>query len=177
MRTTARSVGLVVLTLLVTLSVQRVVAMTSDSGNASLGAKNIRVVTGGPAQTSGGTGAFVHIPGATLHMTIPSGQHGLVVARFTASDWCSGGTHDVCRLGMRLHGPGLPADGANLVGSEDWFDSNDVSGQTPEGHSEEGFVGGLGPGTYTLVASFLTDPPTIFHLRTWIMTAEYWRRA
>ncbi len=177
MKSIMRSGALIVVTVLVALSVQRVMAASSlTRGSASLGAERIRVVAGGDRQTGGQTGVFVEIPGATLKLTVPSGQHGLLLARFSASDWCFGGSpKDACRLAMRLHGPGLPADGAETVGSEDFFDAVEGSGRDLEAHSEEGFVRGLGPGTYTLEASYLTDTGNTFHLHSWIMTAEFWR--
>jgi len=44
------------------------------------------------SKTTGATGSFVRIRGATIQMTIPAWQQGLIVARFSANDWCSGGS-------------------------------------------------------------------------------------
>ena len=178
MRGIARTAATVAVTVVVAFSVQRVMASDRITGRATLGAERIHVVAGGDRQTRSQQGFFVQIRGAKLNLTVPDGQHGLLLARFSASNKCSGGgAHGACRLAMRLTGPGFPGVGADVLGSEDFFDSVHESMANFETHSEEGFVTGLGPGTYTLRAAWLTDYPNTFSLHAWIMTAEFWRSA
>jgi hypothetical protein len=178
MRGIARTATTIAVTLLVALSVQRVLASDVTRGRATLGAERIHMVAGDDRQTTGQQGFFVPIRGAKLGLIIPEGERGLIVGRFSADDECSGGSpHDACRLAMRLTGPGLPVDGEALHGSQDFFDSVEGTGHELEAHAEEGFVDDLGPGTYTLQASFLTDSGNRFRLHSWLMTAEFWRSA
>jgi hypothetical protein len=174
MRKAGRTAILVVATVVATLSVQQV--MAAITGTATLGAKAIAVASGGPNSTNS-AGSFIDIPGAIVTVTVPQKQTGLVVGRFAGESTCNQGpAGSNCRVVMLIQGPGFPAAGAILDGAGDRFDADDTGDNYPEAHAVQGWKGGLAPGTYTIRARYhITNPPTVFTLTEWTLTAELWR--
>ena len=174
MRRTGRTLGLVLATVLVTVGAQQV--MAAISGGATLGAKSIAVASGGPNSTANSS-TFVDIPGAVVTVTVPQKQTGLVVGRFSAESRCNqGAATTACRVALAIFGPGFPPSGVILNGAGDQFDTEETGDNGYEAHAVQGWKGGLGPGTYTILARYhVTAMPTVFNLDTWALTAELWR--
>ncbi len=131
------------------------------------------------ATTTTTSQSLVNLPGASVKISVPSGQKGLILARFSAEstcyntagnantgDWCHAtilavkdGTGTVTKLG--------PNDGINFA-----FDDAEATDYSWEAHAIDRSVV-LGPGTYTVKVQYATTSSTTeFWLDDWQLTVE-----
>ena len=90
----------------------------------------VKVVRDTAAETTLST-SYVDVPGAQTNITIPSGQRGLIVARFTAKSDCIPAA-GACEGQVRILIGGV--EGAPACGGECAFDSTST-GEAPETRS------------------------------------------
>jgi hypothetical protein len=93
--------------------------------------------------------SYVDVTGATTSITVPSGQRGLIIARFEATSFCVPGSGGVaCEGDVRILIGGV--EGA--PGGDTTFDStmgnNSVNVEAHEIERSRGGIGGLPAGTY-----------------------------
>lgn len=147
---------------------------------ANKAAQRIAVITEGSGASTDVAGA-VTIPGATTRMTIPAGQTGILVARFSGQSHCSGDAGKICMIRIR-HSPKDANTwttfngGSSAGGSWRTFDSSENSSDW-ESHAAEFVTGKLTAGTYDIRAEYSVNlaGPT-FGLSAWTFVVEYWRK-
>lgn len=162
-------------TALVTAGTQYAVASSGDDAgteaqttvSAALGAQRVVVVREDAASTSSST-SFATL--ASAPVTIPAGQRGLLVARFSAESLCSGST-GWCSVRILVDGTEMvPQSGTDFA-----FDS---PGDTWESHAVERVWSGTAAGTHTVtVQQAVVAGATSLRLDDWVFDVAYWRQA
>jgi hypothetical protein len=165
----AASVGAVLATAGIAVAV--VAGVTGSSGGSITA---VKVVRGADATTTTST-SYVNLPGASTTIHVPSGQHALILARFSAESRCSGGSAgQYCTVKILIGGSsGKPATGSDFA-----FDSDSGAGNDWwESHSmDRSRV--LGPGTWTVRVQYaVTVATTTFRLDDWSLTVERSQRS
>jgi hypothetical protein len=116
---------------------------------------------------------FVDIPGAATTIRVPSGQRGLIVARFSAASQCGSLNPDDDGCFVRILIGGVEADPAT-VGP---FDTaaccpNSSNGDSFESHQIERSRGALPPGSYSVKVQWQADAENQFMLWGWHLAVE-----
>jgi hypothetical protein len=132
----------------------------------------VRVVSDtGLQETSSRT--FVDIPGAATSMTVPSGQRGLIIARFSAASQCGSINPDDDGCFVRILVGGIEAE--PVAGGA--FDMaaccpNSSNGDAFESHQIERSIGALPSGRYPVRVQWQADAENQFMLWSWHLTVE-----
>ncbi len=122
----------------------------------------------------------VDVPGASVRISVPSGQKGLILARFSAESACYNtdgiaNTGEWCTVNILA-----VKDGTGTVtylgpGDDFAFDAAEASNEEWEAHAIDRSVV-LGPGTYTVKVqyetSYSSSYETAFRLDDWHLTVE-----
>jgi hypothetical protein len=141
-------------------------AATSAGGGAITAVRVKREVN---ATTTNST-TYVDVPGTTVTMSVPSGQHALLLVRFSAESSCDGGTAgNWCTLRVLVDGnEAQPAAGSNYAFDTDPGASDDIW----EGHSMDRSAV-VGAGNHTIKVQWaVTDATTTFRLDDWSLIVE-----
>ncbi|MDQ5815258.1 MAG: hypothetical protein M3516_03045 [Actinomycetota bacterium] len=107
---------------------------------------------------------FVDVPGAQTNITVPAGQQGLIIVRFSPSIICQG-TGSICEARVLIGGEEARPVKATLMSS------NNNWGVLYTERSR----GPLGPGTYGVKAQVLVTSGTsggALHMRSYHLTVE-----
>jgi hypothetical protein len=116
---------------------------------------------------------FVDIPGAATTITVPPGQRGLIVARFSAASQCGSLNPDDDGCFVRILIGGIAAEPA----SAGPFDTaaccpNSSNGDAFESHQIERSRGPLRSGSYPVKVQWQADAENQFMLWGWHLTVE-----
>ena len=119
---------------------------TSKTGKAVSQVKVVR--NDNASSVDGSSKGYVNIPGAVADITVPNGEHALILGLFSAETTCyGGGKGGWC-------GARMTVDGVEMQPGDDFaLDSSDNNTETSgswEGHAFQGSSNILGPGTYTV---------------------------
>jgi hypothetical protein len=177
---TRKRLGLAVGAVLIAAFLVAVVpAIGSPTGKSGSAITKVKVLRETVAQTTSST-SYVDLPGSTTTISVPSGHHALILARFSAESNCTDGSApDFCTVRIRIGGASAaPASEIDFA-----FDSvDDPSNCTNallgtncgwESHSMDRSRGPLGPGTYTVKVQWaVTDAAAVFRLDDWSLTIE-----
>jgi len=118
------------------------------------------------------TTSFATIPGATIKVTVPAGEHVLLIARFTTQDDCTVGDqaptgHCLARI-LANTTEMAPASGGSIIDS--------VQNGAPAGIGSAALdrsIGPVGPGTYTIAVQVkVTSGLMILEVTDWHITVE-----
>jgi hypothetical protein len=125
----------------------------------------------GVQETSSRT--FVDIPGAATTIRVPSGQRGLIVARFSAASQCGSLNPDDDGCFVRILVGGAEAQPAS-VGPFDMAACcpNSSNGDAFESHQIERSLGPLPAGSYPVQVQWQADAENQFMLWGWHLTVE-----
>lgn len=103
----------------------------------------------------------------TQKITVPSGQKGLVIARFSGSTYCTSNIGS-CSMRMFIDGnrmlPGHDTYGMYILASNDWASTG-----------MEASYGGLGPGEHQVKIEFYSADG--MGVTNWSLSLEYWRQS
>ena len=146
-------------------------AFSAVSGSAGPIAAVKVVSDSGVHETSSRT--FVNIPGAATTITVPGGQRGLIVARFSAASQCGSLNPDDDSCFVRILVGGVEARPASAGA----FDTaaccpNSSNGDSFESHQIERSRGALSPGSYRVKVQWLAGAENEFTLSGWHLTVE-----
>ena len=116
---------------------------------------------------------FVDIPGAATTITVPAGQRGLVLARFSAASQCGSLNPDDDGCFVRILFGGVEARPATAGP----FDTaaccpNSSNGDSFESHQIERSLGPLPAGTYPVTVQWKADAENQFMLWGWHLAVE-----
>jgi hypothetical protein len=134
----------------------------------------VRVARGANATTTNST-TYVNVPGASQKISVPNGQHALILARFSAESYCFGTSvaGNYCSVRIMIGGSeGAPATGFDfafdtLGDANDWWESHSIDRSRV-----------VGPGTWTVRVQYgVTDANTDFRLDDWSLTVERSRKS
>jgi hypothetical protein len=134
----------------------------------------VKVARGDSATTTSST-TYVNVPGASRRITVPGGQHALILARFSAESECSTGPPgSTCSVRILIGGSeGKPASGLDFA-----FDSvgTGPTDDASESHSmDRSRV--LGAGTWAVRVQYaVSTAATTFRLDDWSLTVERSKR-
>jgi hypothetical protein len=138
----------------------------------------VKVVRGtGIMETSSRT--YVDLPGAATTITIPEGERGLILARFTASSQCGSFNPDDDGCFIRILVGGVDASpSGSFVNTEGGpFDTafccpNNSNADSFESHAIERSRGPLPPGAYRVKVQWLATAESTFTLWGWHLAVE-----
>jgi hypothetical protein len=149
-------------------------AVSIVSGNVI---NQVRVVREDTPTTTSST-SFVDIPGAATTVSVPAGQRGLILARFSAESVCDGDAVGYCSVRIVV----VDASGAIVemqpAASIDFaFDSTDAENITAPQNSMESYSMDrslvVPRGNYTVKAQWaVTSSAVTFRLDDWSLTVE-----
>lgn len=176
-------VSLVVLVALLVGSAYAVGAAFSPAATkvtrANKAAQRIVVVTETDA-TSMSSATTTTIPGASSYITIPAGQTGILVARFSGQSNCSGSAGYICMIKMQYSSDGSTwSNFSSATGGWKTFDSSAVGGDW-ESHAAEFVSPRLSAGKWWVRAQYaLNIQPggVTFGLSNWTWVVEFWRKS
>jgi hypothetical protein len=146
-------------------------ALAAVSGSAG-SITAVRVVSdNGLQETSSRT--FVDIPGAATTITVPPGQRGLIVARFSAASQCGSLNPDDDGCFVRILVGGVEAQPSS-AGAFDMAACcpNSSNGDAFESHQIERSLDALAPGSYPVRVQWQADAENQFMLWGWHLTVE-----
>ena len=133
------------------------------------------------AQAFKGDTGIAFLDGASVKMSVPSGQRAFFVATFSAESECEsfedsgpGQCFAFVRMGGDVPGTDLnPRDDDTAFDTSSCIGPGSCPGDGLEAHSIQRSSGIVGPGTYTFrVGVFAIGAPTIFRLDDWHFTVE-----
>lgn len=175
MRRTVILVAVVAATLVVASGVAVAVA-TKLSGGAI---NQVKVAQETTATTTTSV-SFVDLPGASVRVSVPSGEKGLLLARFSAESACynttpGSNTNDLwCGVRILAVKDGTTTE-RPLQPDEDFaFDSTDKGTESSaswEGHATDRSLL-VGPGRYTVKVQYFASSSATFRLDDWHLTVE-----
>jgi hypothetical protein len=160
-------IALVVVALLA-IGVGVALAATSSSGGPITAVKVKRETN---ASTTNST-TYVNLPGGSATIGVPSGQHALLLIRFSAESSCDGGAWgDYCSVRILVDGnEAQPAAGSNFA-----FDTDEGVASNYdiwEANSMDRSIT-VGSGSHTVRVQWLvTTATTSFRLDDWSLTVE-----
>ena len=144
---------------------ERGLATTSKTGKNVTQVKVVR--RDGYSSIDGTSKGYVNVPGAVTDITVPNGEHAIILGIFSAETVCYGaGKGPWCGARMTVDGQEMqPGDDFALDSS----DSGTEGSSSWEGHAFQASSNVLGPGTYTVrVQAYVSGGPTFgiddFHL-------------
>jgi hypothetical protein len=166
MRPRVRSIALVAATMLVTVAVHAALGASSTVRGQSpsrITVVRARALESTTAQT------FRNIPGVRTRITVPSGQRGLVVVRFSGQAGCASGVA-TAYCSIRIFVGGKQAQ-PKTVGAGFVFLDSEAGGRFGS-YALERSRGGLSPGTYTVRVQWRSTSGAEFSIKNWHLTAE-----
>jgi hypothetical protein len=176
MRRTVILVAVVALMLIVASGVA-VAVVTKLSGGAIDQVK----VAQGPDVTTTTSTSFVDLPDAFVRVSVPSGENGLLLARFSAESACynttaGSNTNDLwCGVRILAVKDGTTTEMLLQPDSDFAFDSTDKGTESSaswEGHATDRSLL-VGPGRYTVKVQYRTNSSSAtFRLDDWHLTVE-----
>jgi len=141
---------------------------------ANKGANKVKIQTNAfPSSTNSQT--FTTLTSTTL--SIPAGQTGRFVIRFSGESTCNGGNAgNRCELVIFVDGE---QDNVNPI-DQHTFDTDDTGDNYPEAHALERVSNVLGAGSHTIeikwaVLNLMGGGNPTFTLDDWVFTIELWR--
>ena len=132
----------------------------------------VKVVSdNGTQETSSRT--FVDVPGAATTISVPAGQRGLILARFSAASQCGSLNPDDDGCFVRILVGGVEAQPAT-AGPFDMAACcpNSSNGDAFESHQIERSLGPLASGSYRVKVQWQADAENQFMLWGWHLTVE-----
>jgi hypothetical protein len=167
------------LTALIAVVVAGGAAIASTSRQANLGAKKVSVLSGHGDEGEDimalhRTGVeYPDVPGVSTTISIPSGQTGLIIARFASTTKCNFGAAGTrCELGLVVVKPGGVVDRIGFAA----IDTDDEGDNYSEAHAFEASGGPYPAGTYKVKLIYrILGGNTQLILSGWHLTVELWR--
>jgi hypothetical protein len=140
--------------------------------------EEVRIAQGSNATTTTST-SFVDLPGASVRISVPAREKGLILARFFAESACYNNTNnttdDYCVVRILAVKDGTTTERFLEPDSDFAFDSTDSGyegGASWESHATDRSLL-LGPGTYTVKVQYrVGDSSVTFRLDDWHLTVE-----
>lgn len=172
MRNRWRTAAIVLAAVLVTVGVQTAfAALRGSPATTKVGREvtQVKVVRSPNAYSvDGKTKGYTNIPGAVADITVPNGEHALILGTFSAETACYGGGKGAwCGARMTVDGVTMkPGDDFALDSS----DSNSETSASWEGHAFQGSSNILGPGTYTVRVQYVSVAGPVFAVDDYHLT-------